>query len=87
VCLLDILILICWLSPRHVVPLTEETRLKIFGSPDYPVFLDSLLSDGDCETLFDGDRETPFEMFGTPEKTCLICTGTPVKTRWKFCQS
>jgi len=79
VCLLDILILICCVSPRHVVPLTEETKLKIFGSPDYPVFLDSLLSDG--------DRETPFEMFETPEKTCLICTGTPVKTRWKFWQS
>jgi len=28
-------------------PLTEEVRLKIFGSPDNPVFLDSLLSDGD----------------------------------------
>jgi len=27
--------------------LTTETRLEIFGSPDYPVFLDSLLRDGD----------------------------------------
>ena len=38
--------------------------------------------------MSDGDsvysRETSFEMLGTPEKTCLICTGTPVKTAGKF---
>ena len=28
-------------------PLTEEIRLKIFGSPDMPVFPATLLSDGD----------------------------------------
>ena len=47
----------------------------MFGSPDYPVFLDTLLSDGDSGY----SRENPFEMLGTPKKTCLICTGTPVK--------
>jgi len=64
-------------------PLTEEIRLKIFGSPDYPVFLDSLLSDGDSVY----SSQTLFEILGTPEETCLICTGTPVKTCWKFWQS
>ena len=24
--------------------------------------------------------ENSFEVLGTPEKTCLVCTGTPVKT-------
>jgi len=28
-------------------PLTKGIRLQTFGSPDCPVFLDSLLSDGD----------------------------------------
>jgi len=31
----------------HMNPLTEGIRLETFGSPDYPVVLDSLLSDGD----------------------------------------
>ena len=38
------------------IPLTEEIRLEIFG--DYPVFLESLLSDGD--TVY--SRENLFEM-------------------------
>ena len=33
-----------WLDP---FPLTEEIRLKIFGSPDLPDFRVYLLSDGD----------------------------------------
>jgi len=56
-------------------PLLEEIRLKIFGSPDYPDFLDSLLSEGDSVYL----KEDLFKVLGTPEKTCLMCTGTPVQ--------
>jgi len=29
-------------------------------------------------------REISFEMLGTPEKRCLLCTGTPVKTAGNF---
>jgi len=61
----------------------RRSDLKYSGSTDHPVFLDSLLSNGDssysCETLF--------QILGTPEKMCLICTGTPLKTCWKFGQS
>ena len=64
----------------HTYPLTEEIRLEIFGFPDYPVFLDFLLSDGDSVY----SHEKLPEILGTPEKTCLICAGTPVKTCWKF---
>ena len=64
-------------------PLVEEKSLQIFGSPDYPVFLDSLLGDRDSDYSW----ENLFEILGTPEKTCLICTGTLVKTGWKFGQS
>jgi len=39
----------------------------------------------------DGDSvyssENLFESLGTPEKTCLICFGTPVKTCRNFWQS
>ena len=63
-------------------PLPEEVRLKIFGSPDYPVFLDSLSSDEDSVYL----SENLFEVLGTHEKTCLMCTGTPVNMCWKFWQ-
>ena len=61
-------------------PLMDEIRLKIFRSPDYPVVLDSLLSDGDSVY----STEHLFKFLGTPEKTCLKCTGTPTKTCWKF---
>jgi len=58
------------------MPLTEEIRLKIFGSPD--------LSDCRVDLLGDGDsvysRETLLEILGTPEKIDLICTGTPEMT-------
>jgi len=63
--------------------LTEEIRLKIFGSADSSVFLIDLLSDGD----FVHSGENLFEILGTPMKTCLICMGTPVKTCWNFWQS
>ena len=46
-------------------PLMEEIRLKIFGSPDYPIFLDSPLSDGDSVY----STETLFEISGTPNNT------------------
>jgi len=32
-------------------PLTEEIRLKIFGTPDWPVFPALLLSDGDSRSF------------------------------------
>jgi len=44
------------------------------------VFLDTLLSDGDSVYL----HENLFVILGFPEKTCLICTGTPGKSCWKF---
>jgi len=64
-------------------PVTEETTLEIFASPDYQIFLDFLLSHRDSVY----SEENLFENLGTPEKTCLIRMGTPVKTCWKFCQS
>ena len=67
----------------HPIPLTEEISLEKVGSPDYPVFLDSLLRDGDSVYSI----ETLREILGTPEKTCFKCTGTPMKTCWKFWQS
>jgi len=47
-----------WVRQRgRVYPLRERIRITIFGSPDYPVFPDSLLSDGNSfthvETLFE----------------------------------
>jgi len=54
------------------LPLTKETRLKIFECPDLQ----------DCRVDLAGDedsvysRETPLQKLGTSEKTCLICTGT-----------
>jgi len=67
----------------YMYPLMAEIRLNIFGSPDLPDFWIDLLSDGD----FVYSPEPLFEFLGTPEKTCLICVGTPVKTSWKFWQS
>ena len=69
--------------PTTQNPLTEQIKLNTFGSPDDPVFLDSLLSYGDSVY----SHGTLFEILGTPEKTCLTCMGTPVKTCWKFWQS
>jgi len=70
------------ISLMHI-PLTEEITLNIFESPDMPVFPAALLSDGDSVY----SRKPLFEILETPEKTCLICTGTPVKTCWNFWQS
>ena len=58
-------------------------RLKIFGSPDLSVFLINLLSDRDSVY----SRENVLEILRIPVKTCLICTGTNVKTCWKLWQS
>jgi len=63
--------------------LTEEIRLKIFGSADSSVFLIDLLSDGDF--VYSG--ENLLEILGTPVKSCLICKGNAVKTCWNFWQS
>ena len=56
--------------------LTEEVRLDISESPDLPDFRVDLLSDGDAVY----SRENLFKNSGIPEKICLMCTGTPVKT-------
>ena len=55
----------------------------LFGSRDLTIFLLDLLSDGDSMYK----REELYANLGTPVETCLICTGTPVKTCWKFWQS
>jgi len=47
-------------------PRTEEFRFKRFGSPDYSVCLDSLLSDGDSVY----SNEKLFDILRTPEKMC-----------------
>ena len=62
------------------IPLKEEIRLKIFGSPDWTVFLSTLVSDRHSRLLL----ENWFEILGTIVKTCLKVTGTPVKTCLKF---
>jgi len=62
-----------------IMPQTTSSRksdLKCLDLQICPGFPDTLLSDGDsvysCENLF--------ENVGTPEKSCLMCTGTPMKT-------
>jgi len=70
-------------TQRNPYPLTEEIRLKIFGSPDLSVFLKDLLSDGD--SLY--PRDNLFEVLGTPVETCLICMGTLMNVFCKFWQS
>ena len=47
------------------------------------VRVNTLLSYGDSFY----SRENLFEILGTPKKTCLTCTGTSMKTCWKFWQS
>jgi len=61
-------------------PLTEEIRLKIFGSPDLPDFGVDILSDRDSVY----SPENLFDILGTPEHMFLICTGTLMKICWKF---
>ena len=61
----------------------RRSDFKIFGTRDLSVSEIDLLSEGD--SIY--SRENLFEFLRTPEKTCLICTGTPVKTCWKFWQS
>ena len=73
----------CWHWQRtRSLPLTEEFRLKRFGSQDLSVFLIDFLING--VSVY--SRENMFEISGNPVKTCLICTGNPVKTCWVFCQ-
>jgi len=56
------------------IPHTEEIRIKIFASQDSPVIPAFFCSDRDSVY----SRENLFKIVGAPEKTCLICTGTPV---------
>ena len=67
----------------HDSPLTEEIRLKMFGFTDVPDCRVDLLSDGDSVY----SRETLFEKFGDSRENMFICTGTLVRTCWKFRQS
>jgi len=65
-------------TEAHVLVTTNGgDQTKIFGSPDYPIFLDSPFRDG--HSVY--STENLFEILGAPEQTCLICTGTPMKTR------
>ena len=50
----------------HMYPLTEDTRLQIFGSPDLSSFPGHSLSDGDSVY----SRENLFRILGTPETRC-----------------
>ena len=56
------------------IPHTEEIRIEIFASQDSPVIPAFFFSDRDSVY----SRENLFKIVGAPEKTCLICTGTPV---------
>jgi len=56
--------------------LTDEIRLQIFGSPELPDCRVDLLRNGDSVY----SRENMFEILGIPEKTCLICIVTSVKS-------
>jgi len=72
------------LTHKHIKSRSRKrSDLKYLDFQIWLVFPATLLSDGDS-IYSDG---TLFEIFGFPEKTCLICTGTPVKTCWKFWQS
>ena len=70
---------------RVLTSLTEEIWLlyNLFWSPDNPVLLGFLLSDG--HSVY--SCENSFKSLGTPVKTCWNVTGTPVKTCLKFGQS
>jgi len=52
-------------------PLTEEIRVQIFGSLDYPVFLDSLLSDRDSVYSRENLFENVFDMYGDSYENSL----------------
>ena len=63
-----------WLSTNTMAkvsmfPLTEEIKLKIFGSRDLTTFSLDLLSDRDSVH----SRENLYENVGTPLKTCSVC--------------
>jgi len=64
--------------------LRRRLDLKIFGSPDMPVFPATLLSDRD--SVYSRERN-PVSKFGDSRENCLICTGTCVKICWKFWHS
>jgi len=67
----------------HLLQLSEDIRIEIFGFSDLLDFRVDPLSHGDsvssCETLL--------EILETPEKMRLICTGILVKTCRQFWQS
>ena len=54
----------------------KEKMTEICVSPDLPDFRADLLSDGDSVY----SHENLFKIWVTSVRTCLICTGTPVKT-------
>ena len=61
----------------------RRSNLKYLDLQITTEILLDLLSAGDSVY----SRENLLEILGTPVITCLICTGTPVKTCWKFWQS
>ena len=78
-----------WTNPSwgvtHVIVVSDihsrrRPDLKHLDLQIRVVFLEILLSDEDSVY----SRKTLFVIFGIPEKTCLICTGTPIKTCWKI---
>jgi len=56
------------ISSHHGIPLTQEIRLEIFGSPDLPDFRADLSGDGN--PIYSG--EISIEIVGSPVKTCLM---------------
>jgi len=58
-------------------------QIQVFGYRDPTIFSLDLWSDWDSVYT----RENLYENLGPPLKTCLICSGTPVKTCWKIWQS
>ena len=63
-------------------PVTEEIRLNISGSPDWTVFLFTLLSDGDSRLLSKNVR-----IFGDSHKNLYASYGDSRENLLKFWQS
>jgi len=64
-----------------IVPHMEEIRFRLFGSPDSAVFLPIFWMTGTPVYFIEKKLKINY---GTPVKTSLKVTGTPVKTCWIF---
>jgi len=69
-------------TPYNCLTLHSRRRsdLRYMDLQICPVFPDNLLSDGDPVY----SRETLLIILGTPEKTCLICTGDSRENMWEI---